>query len=245
MSKRESEVTRRIYFYKVQHKDEVLGALPGDLARIGNLPFTENGRYMKDGEGTRFAAWPDSFDYPLKLRFGRTRLSNLPTKELAGKLEALDLAVVEGMPVISFLELKGQPNAAGLLGEADKDLGRAYSTIGHLGANKAIALGFTAEQRPDSKLRGLALKMARMAKTRSSEVHDSLRLLKVQGFTAQGRLDEVDLLEEHLIALKTIERVSEKGKALSADSAYEQIDAAYQERRDELQDAVVGRRLFQ
>ncbi len=65
--------------------------------------------------------------------------------------------------------------------------------------------------------------------------------LSVRGFTADGRIDEVDLLEDHLIAVKTFERQDAKGKAISSDSAYEQIDAAFYERRSELEGAIEGR----
>jgi hypothetical protein len=87
----------RIYFYRLERADAVLSVLPGELARIMNLPFGESGRYLEDAEDHRLAAWPDTVEYPLRLRFGRTRLSNLPTKERAGKLEPLDLAVDEGL----------------------------------------------------------------------------------------------------------------------------------------------------
>lgn len=304
MARRDQGVTRRIYFYRLEHKDEILKVLPGDLARILNLPFTENGRYLAEGEDYRLVAWPDALEFPLKLRFGKTRLSNLPTKERLGKLEALDLAIdeglvelchviiyddgfvaaefnfegprikrlgdylyakrqqlstrpnflplfqrdilalVQGMPVIKLLELKGRPSAATLLAKADQNLGHAYGALGNLGANESIELGLSAENRPESKLKELSVKLASLVKSNRGDVGDEMRRLRVRGFTSAGRIDEVDLLEDHLIAVKTIARQEKKGKALSQSSAYEQIDAAYRERRDELHDAVAGRRFF-
>lgn len=97
MSSKAQSVYRKVYFYRIEHPEQILSALPGDLSRIGNLPFSEAGRYEKDGDEGRLCVWPDSFDFPLKMRFGRTRLRNLPTKELGGKLEELGLAMNEGL----------------------------------------------------------------------------------------------------------------------------------------------------
>ncbi len=301
MSKREAGVVRRIYFYRIERKDEFLKALPGEIERIGNLPFEEDGRYLFDADGNRLTVWPDSFEYPLKMRFGKTRLSNLPTKERAGKLEPLDLAVDEGlvelshvviygdgfvaaefnhegprirrlgeyffekaiglsdrpnflplfqkdilkqianMNVVRLIELKGSPSAEHLLSTADKDLGQAYGVLGKLGANKSIELGMAAENRPDSRLGKLALKLANIVASRPAESREQMRRLKITGFNEDGQIDIVDLLEEKLIAFKTIERKDENRKALSSTSAYQQIDLAYNERRDQLLDAVEGR----
>lgn len=90
-------ILRKVYFYRIAHCEDVLGVLPGEIQRVMNLPFDEIGRYSVDADGNRFALWPESAEYPLKLKFGRTRLSNLPTIEGAGKISPLDLAVGEGL----------------------------------------------------------------------------------------------------------------------------------------------------
>ena len=97
MSERDRYVNRRIYFYRLSEAEEILSDLPDDLARIANLPFSETGRYAKEGDGGRLCVWPDSLEFPLKLRFGRTRMQNLPTKERLGKLETLDFEPDAGL----------------------------------------------------------------------------------------------------------------------------------------------------
>jgi len=67
--------------------------------------------------------------------------------------------------------------------------------------------------------------------------------LTVSGITSEGKFDEVDLLEDHLIAVKQFEKQSKKDKAVSSISAYRQIEAAFEERKGELGGATVGRML--
>lgn len=301
MAKRDLYVSRKIYFYRLENPEEILRVLPDDLARIANLPFSETGRYLLDGDAERLCAWPDSLEFPLKLRFGRTRLQNLPTKELRGKLETLGLeadaglaelmhvvifadgyvaaefnhdaprinrlgvylfskknklatkpvfrplfqkdvvSLVKGMVTVDFLELTGKPDAQYLLAEADKTLAKAYESIGALGANKTIQLGLRAQPRHDSKLRELGNKLARLAFENPWEIRHSVSKLKISGVASEGRIDCVDLLEDHLITSRKFERVSDKDKAVSSASAYSQIVSAYEEKRTLFAEAAVGR----
>lgn len=303
MSAKAQFVYRKVYFYRIEHPEQVMSALPSDVARIGNLPFTEAGRYEKDGEEGRLCVWPDSFDFPLKLRFGRTRMRNLPTKELGGKLEELGLAADEGlnelmhivifddgyvaaefnfdaprinrlgpylynkrnklnvkpvflplfqrdilqvvrdMSAINFLELKGKPDARNLLQEADKDLASAYGTIADLGADRSVELGLRAQKHPDSRLKKLSAKVAQIAQQYPWDVRTTMSKLRVTGVNAEGKFDVVDLLEDHLIVVKQMERGSRKHKAVQAASAYKELIQAYRDKKEELAGAVVGRML--
>jgi hypothetical protein len=296
-------VYRKVYFYRIEHPEQIVLALPGDLARIGNLPFTEAGRYDKDGDEGRLCVWPDSFEFPLKLRFGRTRLRNLPTKELGGKLEELGLAAGEGlaelmhivifedgyvaaefnfeaprisrlgpylynkrnklttkpvflplfqrdilqlvrdMPAISFLELKGKPDAKSLLEQADGDLAGAFGTIADLGADRSVELGLRAQKQPDSKLKKLSAKLAHLAQRYPWDVRTTMTKLRITGITTEGKLDVVDLLEDQLIVVKQMEKASRKHKAVLPASAYKELIVAYREKKDELGSAIAGRML--
>lgn len=88
---------RKIYFFRIEHfsslKEDILGA----IRRIENLPFSDEGRYLLEPSKARLCAFPDSVDYPLKLRFGRTRRDQLPDVESSGKLEALEIAENAGL----------------------------------------------------------------------------------------------------------------------------------------------------
>ena len=152
------------------------------------------------------------------------------------------LSLVRGMPVVNLLELKGVPRAASLLAKADQHLGQAYATIGDVGANKSIQLVMAGENYPESRLKNLAVRLAGLSRHLDRDVRYDMTKLSVRGFTADGRIDEVcGSFEDHLIAIKTFERQDAKGKAISSKSAYEQIDAAFYERRSELEGAIEGR----
>jgi hypothetical protein len=301
MAERDRYVSRRIYFYRLAEAQDILSVLPNDLSRIANLPFNEVGRYLKDGEGGRLCVWPDALEFPLKLRFGKTRLQNLPIKERAGKLEALDFEadaglaelvhvvifddgyvaaefnfeaprlkrlgeylyskknelqnkpvflplfqkdifqLVQDMPTIKVLELKGTPDARYLLSEADKSLADAYGTMGELGANKTIELVLRAEEKSGSKLKRLSTRLAKLTQQLPADVRVSMSKLKVKGLSSEGKFDEVDLLEDHLISIKQFEKISEKDKGISQTSAYNQLISAYNEKKSEFQAATIGR----
>jgi hypothetical protein len=95
----ESTAARKIYFFRIEHFSEYRSLLPGAFEKIENLPFSDQGRYMViDAKtGARLCVFPDSLDYPIRLRFGRTRRNHLPEVEKSGKLEALDLDEEAGL----------------------------------------------------------------------------------------------------------------------------------------------------
>lgn len=298
-------IIRKVYFYRIAHSAELLRVLPGEIQRLMNLPFNEAGRYSVDADGNRFALWPESADFPLRLKFGKTRLTNLPTKERSGKISPLDLAVdegllelchiiiyddgfvagefnfegprmtrlaeylfekrqalmekltflplferdilalVEAMATIKLLELKGEPNAEMLLAEADRDLASAFGAMVRLGATETVAIELSGKSAPKSRLRGVVTKLAKLAKNRPSIVRDGLKTLRIKGFNAQGRVDFVDLLEDHLVSVREFDRLQEDSKGIDSEAAFEQIDMAYRERKDDLSNAVVGRAFWE
>lgn len=305
MAINEDELLRKIYFYRIGSWDDVRTGLAQDLQRIANLPWDQEGRYLRDLEGARLAIWPDQLEFPLRLRFGRTRMGNLPLKEQAGKLEHLQLAIdqglvemfhmviyregfaaadfnfsgprvsrlsdylfakrneldekvvfhplfqrdivslVERMPVVQWLEISGKPTASAILAQADQGLGQALKTLGEAGAEKAVRLGLGTERGHHSKLQQLALELAKVVTKQISYAKDELRVLRVKGVNERGKIDAVDLLEQHLVVFKVIERLSLESRALSPESAYLQIDAAHDELLDQLENAAMGTELFQ
>lgn len=84
-------VDRKIYFFRIEHFANLKDNIRGALERIENLPFNDQGRYLIEPRDVRLCVFPDSLEYPLKLRFGRTRRDQLPVVESAGKLEALEI----------------------------------------------------------------------------------------------------------------------------------------------------------
>lgn len=91
-------VARKVYFFRIEHFSQVKDSISGALERIENLPFNDEGRYLLDQKaGSRLCVFPDTLEYPLRLRFGRTRRNQLPDVETSGRLEALQLAEDSGL----------------------------------------------------------------------------------------------------------------------------------------------------
>ncbi|WP_443970092.1 hypothetical protein [Sphingobium sp. CR28] len=91
-------ITRRIHFFRVSHAPEFLPLLPASLAAIQKLPWEEQGRYQPDAtDNSLLSVMPHSFDYPLRLEFGRTRRDNLPEIERKGIKTTLSIAEDAGL----------------------------------------------------------------------------------------------------------------------------------------------------
>ena len=106
MSDEETEVFRKVYFFRVEHFADIKESLPGALSRIAALEFNDDGRYKYDkASKLRLSAYPDSTAYPVKLRFCRIRRDNVPQIEQAGDLSQLDLQEDQGLADISHIIL--------------------------------------------------------------------------------------------------------------------------------------------
>src|SRR5690348_6158880 len=97
MADEQPTTARKIYFFRIEHFAQVKERLPGALQRIENLPFNDSGRYMIEPNKSRLCVFPDSLEYPLRLRFGRTRRDQLPDVESQGQLAALEIAEDAGL----------------------------------------------------------------------------------------------------------------------------------------------------
>lgn len=108
MSADENSISRKVYFFKIEHFSDVKESLPGVLKRVGDLPFDDDGRYRLDPvTRIRTCTFVDSFEYPLKIRFGRTRRDALPQVEREGQLKVLELSENEGLIDISHIMVFG------------------------------------------------------------------------------------------------------------------------------------------
>lgn len=98
MADEKATVSRKVYFLRVEHFSSLQGLLSGALQRIANLPFNDTGRYQFDPlTKSRLCGFPDRLEYPLRLRFGRTRRDMLPDIERGGRLKTLELSEDEGL----------------------------------------------------------------------------------------------------------------------------------------------------
>ena len=65
MAKDQSSIVRKVYFFKIEHFQQVKESLPGACDRIAQLTFDDDGRYRLDSlTQIRLVALPDSLEYP-------------------------------------------------------------------------------------------------------------------------------------------------------------------------------------
>lgn len=98
MAEQENTIFRKVYFFKLEHFADIRESLPAAIQRIERLPFDDDGRYRLDlTSRNRLCAFPDSLDYPFKIRFGKTRRDALPEIEHQGELKTLELQEDAGL----------------------------------------------------------------------------------------------------------------------------------------------------
>jgi|TARA_R100000049_G_C1947060_1_gene92643 hypothetical protein len=104
MARDDPTVTRKVYFFRIAHFDQVREGLSGACERIEGLEFNDRGRYRTDGASNyRYSLYPDTTKFPIRLRFGRIRRDGLPQIEQVGELETLALDEDAGLVDISHI----------------------------------------------------------------------------------------------------------------------------------------------
>ena len=105
--KRVRKTIRMVHFYRLHDGPDGDGGFRGydigaALARIGQLPFQEGGRYVTDGDDTVLGLWPDGLHGAHhRLRFATIRRAALPLIEEAGQLSDLVIPANAGIAEIT------------------------------------------------------------------------------------------------------------------------------------------------
>jgi len=114
MSDDDASLVRKVYFFRIEHFQELMPSLLGALQRIENLPFNDTGRYLLETPSqSRLCVWPDTLEFPVKLRFGRIRRDLLPDVENAGQLDDLPLQEDAGLIDLGHLMIFEDGHVAG------------------------------------------------------------------------------------------------------------------------------------
>ena len=299
MADDQSSTLRKIYFFRIEHFADLKANLPGAFQRIENLPFDDNGRYLLESKsGARLCVFPDSLEYPIRLRFGRTRRDQLPDVEKHGKLEALDIAedaglidfghplifddghiaaewnpdgpklqrlsaylfskgglsksvrirnlferdiveVVSRLNSVRVLDIDLPVTAAELAREADADLASAILATERMGATKKVGLTLTADQ-GSSKLRDLALRLARLVQGRPHE-RERFNTLRATGSdSVRGVNRYVDILEDKLVVGEMFPKRNSRSRSIDSEEAYRLIHRSYADMRPRLSEAATS-----
>jgi hypothetical protein len=157
-------------------------------------------------------------------------LAPLLRKDVTDQLTAL----VE----IRTLHIKTKASYSGTLKKMDEDLGTALETLAQRGHADVIEVVLRAgRSRKKPALKRNLLAFARKVSDRDDARTEMARFV-VRGESGEtGRVEEVDVLSDFLIAKKWIATVDDKTRAVSSPSAYAAIYEAYRELKGELHDA--------
>lgn len=138
---------------------------------------------------------------------------------------------------VRVMQLQVRASYIERIAEIDKDLASAFEAAKKV--SDAEVLEVILRMRPYSRdtladrIAGIVRKIARR-----SDVREEASQFVVKGLNAQtGHIDQIDVLNDHLIAKKQIVRQDRRTRALDSSAAYAAIEEAYEELREELEKA--------
>jgi len=133
---------------------------------------------------------------------------------------------VSRLDSVRVLDIDLPPDAVELAKEADDNLADAIRSTERLGATKKVGLTLTADQ-GSSKLRDLALKLARIIQFRPQE-RDRFVTLRATGYDTVGSITRyVDILEDKLVTGEMFPKKDSRSRSIDSDEAYILINRAY------------------
>lgn len=135
---------------------------------------------------------------------------------------------------VRLFHLKIHASYAGIVAEADQDLGAAFEAAARAGQAEELEIIL----RPRAHSRGtLANRLLRTVKqlAQRQDLREEASHFTVKGFNeVADRVEAVDILKDQLISRKRIVLEDERTRALDTESAYAAIEDAYTELRTEL-----------
>lgn len=138
---------------------------------------------------------------------------------------------------VKLFELRVRPADAGIVAQADADLGSAFRAAGRVAHPPTVGITLA----PNPYVRGELLDtsfLGRMrALGRSRDLRATAAAFRVEGYDSDGAPLVVDLLEDKLVSLQVMTKLDSRSRALDSQSAYRAIDGAYAQLRNELETA--------
>lgn len=148
-------------------------------------------------------------------------------------LERDIVEVIRSLDSVKVLEIDLPPDAVELAREADENLAAAVESTAALGATKRTSLTLTAEK-PTTRLRDLAVRLAKIVKTRPQE-SKSLKNLAIRGYQSGSKLARyIDILESKLVSGDYFPRSSERSRSLKSEEAYTILEELYSANGDRI-----------
>lgn len=143
-------------------------------------------------------------------------------------------AQLDHLTDIRLFDLKIHPSYANTIYQADQDLGAAFDAARRLGDTKQIEVVIQPSNTARTSILERIINTAKFLAKNSDLRTESSRFILKGKRDDTGKVEEIDLLRDHLIANKQIVRLNERSRALDMASAYDAICAAYEELGEEL-----------
>jgi len=144
---------------------------------------------------------------------------------------------LEDLRDIRMLRLRARVGLAPAMSRASRSLSDAFEAAQRVGQVDDVEL--VIRSRPRSR-RSLGDRVFNGVKrlARTPQVREEASKFIVRGLSEEsGRVQEIDVLRDHFIAVRRIVRLNVRSRALDPTSAFEEIIAAHQELRSELEAA--------
>lgn len=143
------------------------------------------------------------------------------------------VGVIESLDNVSMLKLNVPPSASDLLREADEDIYTAIEGSVRAGGGRSVELKLFGE-RSEPKLKSLAIRIARLL-SRNPHERDRINAATVDGYHGGQKLTKMlDLLEDKLVTSSVFERSNPRARSVKTLVAYEILEQAYLERKEDL-----------
>ena len=138
---------------------------------------------------------------------------------------------------LRLFEFKSRPSYAEVIRQTDESLADALDANGRVIDNPDVVQVVLRASRDGRRSALEKLRALMRFLLDRNDLGDNVEQFKVKGKTESGRVETLDLLSDHFVSTKKIVCISNRGRALDSDSAFQAIGEAYQELKPELERA--------
>lgn len=138
---------------------------------------------------------------------------------------------------VRIFDLKVHASYTETLSQLNDDLGSAFEAAARVGDAQEIHLVLQPQAYSRNSLSQRLLGIVRRL-AGESHLRENATRFHIKGFDeGTGKVEEVDVLRDQLIAKRRMVRLADRTRAIDPDSAYASIQEAYEELKDDLESA--------
>jgi hypothetical protein len=164
-------------------------------------------------------------------------LSAVPEFSLEPLIRQDMLELLRKQQELRMLSLQVRRSYVDTVAKADKSLGKALKALTQASSAEIVGLVLRPDAYGKSPLSKDIFTFAKKLAKRDDLRPNSTQFV-VRGVNSEsGRVDVVDLLQDQLVGKRSVLTVGNRSRAVKSTSAYEAIESAYSELKDELESA--------